>query len=129
MEFGLFTTDSALLQCLFFFMTFSAVYAVLVCIYEDAIIRQDHHIFTLIAYAWSSTTGFLGSLTAVIIYFPKALKYWNSSDEGRADRKEFLLELLAAIIILCGLATLVWVFFGMNFLLVDAGAGHFCKKW
>lgn len=129
MEFGLFTTDSALLQVIFFFMTFSTVYAVLVVLYEDMIIRKDCLTVGFIVLAWSSMTQFLGELTATIIHFPKALEYWKSSEEGNRDRADFIEKVVVAILILIGIAALIWAFFGINFLLVDAGAGTYCKKW
>ncbi len=129
MEYGLFTTDNTLLECLLFFMTFSVMYKIVASVYEDVIIRNDNHSVGFVALAWFSTTSFLGELVGVIWYLPKMIKYWNASDEGRKHRTEFLHRVVVAIVVILVMAALVFVFFLANYLLVDAGAGHFCKKW
>jgi hypothetical protein len=132
MQFGLFTADNIILQTLLFFMTYSVVYSIVVVIYEDIIIRETNVSVGLVALFLKSACECIIDIISRLICLPSYLCIWSDPEieGGREDCKNFfggLLMIAVAGIIIVGV--IGGVFFGINYLLVDAGAGHYCKVW
>lgn len=132
MQLGLFTTDNVILETLFFFMTQSVIYSMVVVIYEDIIIREENISVGLMAICLKTVYDCVLDVVTRFICLPSYIDIWSNPEieGGKEDCANFFGGLLLVATCLGLVAFIVGgLFFGVNYLLVDAGAGYYCKMY
>lgn len=132
MHIGLFTTDNVVLETIFFFMTFSVVYAVVVALYEDIIIREDNISVGMVAIVLKTAYDCTLDIVTRLICLPTCIHIWTNP-EIEGGKEDFFNFFGGMLMVAVGIAlvflVLGGIFFGISYLLVDSGAGYYCKAW